>query len=167
MTATMADQGILEGEPAAGGLARHDGAPEDWLPQEPGTGPFVPEDVHRRRWAILAVLCLSLVLIVMDNTILNVALPSLVNDLGATNSQLQWIVDSYVLVFAGLLLTAGALGDRFGRKGALTLGLAIFGLGLSPSGPGAPASASPSDQWSAACCSSTTRGTRCSSSTCR
>ena len=65
-------------------------------------------------------LCLSLVLIVMDNTILNVALPSLVSDLGATNSQLQWIVDSYVLVFAGLLLTAGALGDRFGRKGALT-----------------------------------------------
>jgi EmrB/QacA subfamily drug resistance transporter len=129
MTATMADQAILEGEQAAGGLARQHGAPEDWVPQEPGTGPFVPEDVHRRRWAILAVLCLSLVLIVMDNTILNVALPSLVNDLGATNSQLQWIVDSYVLVFAGLLLTAGALGDRFGRKGALTLGLAIFGLG--------------------------------------
>ncbi len=129
MTATMADQAILEGEPAAGGLARQHGAPEDRASQEFGTGPFVPEDVHRRRWAILAVLCLSLVLIVMDNTILNVALPSLVNDLGATNSQLQWIVDSYVLVFAGLLLTAGALGDRFGRKGALTLGLAIFGLG--------------------------------------
>ena len=55
----------------------------------------------------------------MDNTILNVALPSLVRDLGATNSQLQWIVDSYTLVFAGLLLTAGSLGDRFGRKGAL------------------------------------------------
>ncbi len=123
MTATMADQAILDGEPAAGGLARQHGAPEDWASQELGTGAFVPEDVHRRRWAILAVLCLSLVLIVMDNTILNVALPSLVNDLGATNSQLQWIVDSYVLVFAGLLLTAGALGDRFGRKGALTVGL--------------------------------------------
>ena len=123
MTATMADQAILDGEPAAGGLARQPGAPEDRTSQELGSGTFVPEDVHRRRWAILAVLCLSLVLIVMDNTILNVALPSLVNDLGATNSQLQWIVDSYVLVFAGLLLTAGALGDRFGRKGALTVGL--------------------------------------------
>src|SRR4051812_30032905 len=60
----------------------------------------------RRRWLVLAVLCLSLVVIVMDNTILNVALPSLVSDLGATNSQLQWIVDAYTIVFAGLLLTA-------------------------------------------------------------
>jgi EmrB/QacA subfamily drug resistance transporter len=91
--------------------------------------PFVDEDVHRRRWGTLAVLCLSLVLIVLDNTVLNVALPSLVSDLGASNSQLQWIVDSYVLVFAGLLLTAGALGDRFGRKGALTIGLVIFAVG--------------------------------------
>jgi MFS transporter, DHA2 family, multidrug resistance protein len=83
----------------------------------------------RSRWLILAVLCLSLVVIVMDNTILNVALPSLVNDLGATNSQLQWIVDAYTLVFAGLLLTAGTLGDKYGRKRALSIGLAVFGLG--------------------------------------
>ncbi len=67
----------------------------------------VAEEVHRRRWAALAVLCLSLVLIVMDNTILNVALPTLSRNLKATNSQIQWIVDSYTLVFAGLLLTSG------------------------------------------------------------
>src|SRR6478609_9885429 len=88
-----------------------------------------PERAYARRWWILLVLCLSLVVITLDNTILNVALPTLVRDLDATNSQLQWMVDSYTLVFAGLLLSAGALGDRFGRKGALQLGLMIFGLG--------------------------------------
>ena len=87
------------------------------------------ELIYRRRWWILAVLCLSLVVITLDNTILNVALPTLVRDLDASNSQLQWIVDSYTLVFAGLLLTAGSLGDRFGRKGALQVGLVIFALG--------------------------------------
>ncbi|MHB1342810.1 MAG: MFS transporter [Thermoleophilia bacterium] len=85
------------------------------------------EPYPRRRQA-LAVLALSLLVIGMDNTILNVALPTLVSDLGATASQLQWIVDSYVLVFAGLLLTMGALGDRFGRKLALDAGLIIFVL---------------------------------------
>ena len=84
---------------------------------------------YARRWWTLAVLCLSLVVIGVDNTILNVALPTLVTDLGATTSQLQWIVDGYTLVFAGLLLTAGSLGDRFGRRGALTVGLVVFGLG--------------------------------------
>lgn len=83
---------------------------------------------HRRRWGTLGVMCLSLTLIGLDNTILNVALPTLVEDLDATDSQLQWMVDSYTLIFAGLLLTAGTLGDRFGRKRALFLGLAIFGL---------------------------------------
>jgi EmrB/QacA subfamily drug resistance transporter len=86
------------------------------------------ETIHRRRWATLAVLSLSLVIIGLDNTILNVALPTLVRELSATASQLQWMVDSYVLVFAGLLLTMGALGDRFGRKLALNIGLAIFGV---------------------------------------
>ena len=85
--------------------------------------------VHERRWLILAVLCMSLLIIVMDNTILNVAIPSLMTDLGASNSQVQWIVDSYVLVFAGLLLTAGSLSDRFGRKGALQIGIVLFGMG--------------------------------------
>jgi EmrB/QacA subfamily drug resistance transporter len=82
-----------------------------------------------RRWWTLVVLCVSLLVISLDNTILNVALPTLERDLGATSSQLQWIVDAYMLVFAGLLLTAGALGDRFGRRRALSAGLAIFGLG--------------------------------------
>jgi EmrB/QacA subfamily drug resistance transporter len=89
----------------------------------------ISEHVHARRWWTLGVLCLSLVIIVLDNTVLNVALPTLVRDLGASTSQLQWIVDSYTLVFAGLLLTAGSLGDRFGRRGALTVGLVVFGAG--------------------------------------
>jgi len=82
-----------------------------------------------RRWWILGVLCLSLLVIGLDNTILNVALPSLVGDLHASTSQLQWIVDAYTLVFAGLLLTAGSLGDRFGRRSALAAGLVVFGVG--------------------------------------
>jgi EmrB/QacA subfamily drug resistance transporter len=66
-------------------------------------------------------------MVVLGNTVLNVALPTLVRELHATSTELQWMVDSYALVFAGLLLTAGALGDRFGRKGALVIGLVIFG----------------------------------------
>ncbi|MGI9120607.1 MAG: MFS transporter [Acidimicrobiales bacterium] len=87
------------------------------------------EASYERRWWTLAVLCLSLVMVILGNTVLNVALPTLVTELGATSTQLQWMVDSYALVFSGLLLTGGALGDRFGRKGALQIGLAIFGLG--------------------------------------
>ena len=90
---------------------------------EVGGQGVLDERVHARRWLTLAVLCLSLLIIVMDNTILNVAIPSLVNDLEATNSELQWIIDAYILVFAGLLLTTGSLSDRFGRKGALQLGI--------------------------------------------
>ena len=78
---------------------------------------------------ILGVLCLSLLIIVMDNTILNVAIPSLIRDLDASNSEIQWIIDAYTLVFAGLLLTTGSLSDRFGRKGALQLGIVLFALG--------------------------------------
>jgi EmrB/QacA subfamily drug resistance transporter len=86
-----------------------------------------PQAVDEKRWWILTVLCLSLVIVIVGNTVLNVALPTLVRELRATQTQLQWIVDAYALVFAGLLLTAGALGDRYGRKGALTIGLLIFG----------------------------------------
>ncbi len=85
--------------------------------------------IYRYRWWALAVLSLSLLITGIDNTILNVALPHLSESLGASNSQLQWIVDSYTLVYAGLILTAGSLGDRFGRKGALTAGLVVFGIG--------------------------------------
>src|SRR5262245_20679931 len=70
---------------------------------------------------------MSLIVISIANTIVNVALPSIVRDLGAEGSQLQWIIDSYAIVFAGLLLTAGSLGDRYGRKKALTAGLVMFG----------------------------------------
>src|SRR5207248_8217306 len=84
------------------------------------------ERINARRWAILAVLNLSVFLVVVDNTIVNVALPTLSRELGASTSQLQWIVDAYSLVFAGLLLAFGSLGDRFGRKGALQTGLALF-----------------------------------------
>ncbi len=82
-----------------------------------------------RRWFILGVLCFSLIVIVLDNSIMNVALPAIVRELDATNTQLQWMVDAYTLVFAGLLLTAGSLGDRFGRRPALQFGFAVFGLG--------------------------------------
>lgn len=84
---------------------------------------------HDRRWWILLVLCFSLMVIVLDNTILNVALPRIQEDLNASQSQLAWMVDSYTLVFACLLLTAGSLGDRFGRRGALQFGLLVFGFG--------------------------------------
>jgi EmrB/QacA subfamily drug resistance transporter len=82
-----------------------------------------------RRWFILGVLCFSLIVIVLDNSIMNVALPAIVRELDATNTQLQWMVDAYTLVFAGLLLTAGSLGDRFGRRPALQFGFLVFGLG--------------------------------------
>lgn len=81
---------------------------------------------YRMRWWTLVVLSLSLVIIGLDNTILNVAIPTIQRDLDATASQLQWMVDAYVLVFAGLLLTMGALGDRYGRKLLLQLGLLVF-----------------------------------------
>ena len=68
------------------------------------------------RWAILAVLCVSLLIVSLDNTILNIALPTLVRVLHAADSQLQWIVDTYACAFAGLLLVAGSIGDRIGRK---------------------------------------------------
>ena len=84
---------------------------------------------YERRWWILAVLCLSLLVIGLDNTILNVALPTLVRDLHASQTQLQWIVDAYTIIYASLLLTTGSLGDKYGRKRALQVGLVVFGMG--------------------------------------
>jgi EmrB/QacA subfamily drug resistance transporter len=81
---------------------------------------------HDQRWAILAVLCTSLMIVIVGNTALNIALPRLAQDLDASATALQWMVDAYGLVFAGLLFSAGALGDRFGRKGALQAGLVVF-----------------------------------------
>ena len=86
------------------------------------------EQKYQRRWWTLGVLSLSLVIIGLDNTILNVAIPTLQTELNASASELQWIVDAYVLVFAGTLLTMGAMGDRFGRARFLSTGLVLFGL---------------------------------------
>ena len=95
--------------------------------------------IHKRRWFLLGIMCLSLVMVVMLVAGLNVALPSIQAELDATASQLQWIVDSYALVFAALLLFAGALGDRFGRKGALLVGLSLFAAGSIVGGLGSGA----------------------------
>ncbi|MEV0897683.1 MFS transporter [Actinoplanes sp. NPDC049802] len=84
-------------------------------------------DRHPRRWLILGVLCLSLLVAVVDNMVLNIAIPALIRDLGASPSEIQWIIDAYILVFAGALLTAGSLSDRHGRRLGLITGLVIFG----------------------------------------
>ena len=86
-------------------------------------------DVHARRWFLLGVLSLTLILVVMSVAGLNVALATLQRDVGVTGPQLQWIVNAYALAFGGLLMTGGAIGDRYGRKGALLGGLLVFGLG--------------------------------------
>src|SRR3954447_8061449 len=86
------------------------------------------ESERKRRAAVLRVMCLSLMTVVAAVASLNVALPELARDTGATQTQLQWIVDAYALAFAALLLPAGAIGDRFGRKPVLIAGLSIFGL---------------------------------------
>jgi len=84
--------------------------------------------VQQRRWWILAILSISVFLVVVDNLIINVAIPTLARELEATTSGLQWIVDSYALVFAGLLLACGGLGDRFGRKIVMQIGMVLFGV---------------------------------------
>ena len=86
------------------------------------------ERIKRLRWWTLLVLSLSLLITGMDSSILNVAIPTLQRDLGASASDLQWMVASYILIFAGLLLPMGAIGDKFGRAKALRLGLAVFGI---------------------------------------
>ena len=92
------------------------------------TGTPDSDRAHRRRWLTLAVLSLSLLIIITDTTIVNVAIPTLAGNLHAGPSALEWIVDAYTLAYATLLLPAGALGDRYGRHRALAAGMAIFGL---------------------------------------
>src|ERR1700730_15909737 len=97
---------------------------------QPSTGPA--QTGHPRRWTILGVLIVSLLVVVLDNTVLNVALKTIGDPkegLGATQSQLEWPINSYPLVFAGLLFTFGVIGDRIGRKRVLMAGLILFGLG--------------------------------------
>lgn len=81
---------------------------------------------HPRRWAILGVLVVSLLVVVLDNTVLNIALPTIQADLQASQSELVWAVDSYILTFAALLFTWGVIGDRIGRKKVLMIGLTVF-----------------------------------------
>jgi EmrB/QacA subfamily drug resistance transporter len=88
--------------------------------------PAIDPRVYGRRWWTLAVLCLSLLIVFVGNSSLNVTIPTLSRELGASTSQLQWVIASYSLVFAGLLFSTGALGDRYGRKGALQWGLIIY-----------------------------------------
>lgn len=90
--------------------------------------PARPGEGRVRRWWVLAVLCLSVLLVVVDNTIVNVALPTISKDLNASTKALQWVVDAYALAFAGLLLVGGNLGDRLGRRRVLQAGLALFAV---------------------------------------
>jgi EmrB/QacA subfamily drug resistance transporter len=87
------------------------------------------EEGHPRRRLILLVLCLSLLVVVIDSTVLNTALPTLARKLSAGTSALQWITDAYTLCFAALLIPAGALGDRFGRRRSLVAGLVVYAIG--------------------------------------
>ena len=96
-------------------------------------------DNAREKVAVLLTMCFALAMAMLDNTVVNIALPTIQRELGATVSDLQWIIDGYVLAFASLLLTGGILGDRYGRKRMFLTGLAIFtlaslGCGLSGSG---------------------------------
>jgi DHA2 family multidrug resistance protein-like MFS transporter len=93
-----------------------------------GTGTGTPAIGGRRRWLILIVLCLATLVLVVDNMVLTVAVPALTESLHASAQNIQWVLDSYILVFAGLLLTTGSLSDRFGRRRVLIIGLAVFGI---------------------------------------
>lgn len=105
----------------------------DHMTSAPAPATRIPEAVHRRRWAILGVLMLSLLIVVLDNSILNVAIKTISTPaptgLGATQSELEWAINAYTLVFAGLLFTSGLIGDRVGRKKVLLGGLVVFGTG--------------------------------------
>ncbi|MGO4427565.1 MFS transporter, partial [Streptomyces sp. MCAF7] len=84
---------------------------------------------HPQRWLILGVICLAQLTVLLDNTILNVAIPSLTEEMDASTADIQWMINAYSLVQSGLLLTAGNAADRYGRKKMLVAGLALFGIG--------------------------------------
>ncbi len=99
--------------------------------QAPAQAPRATTDAegHPHRWLVLACTSLALLVVVLGNTVLNVALPQIGNAVDATSSELQWFLDAYILVFAAFLLTGGALGDRFGRRRAFTIGLVVLIVG--------------------------------------
>ncbi|MEG3629815.1 MFS transporter [Streptomyces poriticola] len=98
-------------------------SPQQEAPPQPGA------QGHPQRWLILGVICLAQLTVLLDNTVLNVAIPSLTGELGASTSDIQWMINAYSLVQSGLLLTAGSAADRYGRKKMLLTGLALFGVG--------------------------------------
>jgi EmrB/QacA subfamily drug resistance transporter len=98
-------------------------------PPAPAAGPTTtPNGVEPRRWWVLAVMSVGTLLVFLDDTVVNTALPQISVDLDASTSALQWVIDAYVLVLAGLLLLCGSIGDRYGRKRMMTIGLVVFGL---------------------------------------
>jgi EmrB/QacA subfamily drug resistance transporter len=121
----------VQGSPVQGSAVQQAAVQQEAVQQEAVQGsPDSAEHAgHPRRRAVLAVMCLSLLIVVIDNTILNTALPTLARVLKASTTDLQWITDAYTLAFAALLIMAGALGDRFGRRRALIAGLAVFAAG--------------------------------------
>src|ERR1035437_5753357 len=122
---TQARRGLSIPEVARAGLER---APlRSRAPWRPGAGST--STASPQRWWALAVLCVPLLIVSLDNTVLNVVLPTLVRKLHATTSELQWIVDAYALVFGGLMLVAGSLADRVGRKRTFVAGLLAFAAG--------------------------------------
>src|SRR4051794_22636603 len=94
--------------------------------QAPAAAPAIDAPLSVKQWFVLAVLCFTILLISLDQTVLNIALPTLVEDLHPSNSGLEWIVDSYTLTQAVLLVFSGALGDRFGRRRMFIIGSALF-----------------------------------------
>ncbi|MGW1146826.1 MFS transporter, partial [Streptomyces sp. NPDC002454] len=89
---------------------------------------------HPRRWLILGVILLAQLTVLLDNTVLNVAIPSLTRELDASSADVQWMISAYSLVQSGLLLTAGSAADRYGRRRLLIAGLAVFGVGSLAAG---------------------------------
>jgi EmrB/QacA subfamily drug resistance transporter len=124
--AAQAQGAGAQGAPAKGAAAQ--GAAAQGAAAQ-GAADSAEQAGHPRRRAVLAVMCLSLLIVVIDNTILNTALPTLARVLKASTTDLQWITDAYTLAFAALLIMAGAIGDRFGRRRALIAGLAVFAAG--------------------------------------
>ncbi|MFE6338352.1 MFS transporter [Streptomyces sp. NPDC057798] len=98
------------------------------------SAPVTVSQGHPQRWLILGVICLAQLTVVLDNTVLNVAIPSLTSELDAATSDIQWMINAYSLVQSGLLLTAGSAADRYGRKKMLITGLALFGAGSLTAG---------------------------------
>ena len=97
--------------------------------RHPATATEQLPEGYARRWWVLATMIVCLLMVITGNTILNVALPTLQRELAATQGELQWAIDSYILVFAGLLFSWGVIGDRIGRRKVLLAGLAIFSIG--------------------------------------